>query len=95
MGIASHVEIFFPGSMEALQILLSKGLMEVPCTRPAALSVGVFAVIQHTFTLWKTSSELSLNHDQWAMWATLLTSVGVCRMKPLKFRLEREGLENS
>lgn len=58
MGIASHVEIFFPGSMEALQPLLSVGLMEVHCAHPAALSASVFAVIQHVFTLRKTGSEL-------------------------------------
>lgn len=44
--------------MEVLQTLLSVGLMEVHRTRPDALSVGVFAVIQHTFRLRKTSSEL-------------------------------------
>lgn len=58
MSIASQVEIFVPGSTEALQTLLSAGLMEVHCTHPSALSVGVFAVIQHVFTLRKTSSEL-------------------------------------
>ena len=58
MGIASHVEIVFPGSTEALQTLLSIGLMEGHCTRPNALSVSIFAVIQHVFTLQKTGSEL-------------------------------------
>lgn len=58
MGIASHVEIFFPGSTEALQTLLSVGLMEVHCTHPKALSVSIFTVIQHVFMLQKMSSKL-------------------------------------
>ena len=94
MGIVSHVETPFPGSMKALQTLLSVGLMEVNCTRPNTLSVGIFAMIQHAFTLQKISSELKPESLSAGHVGNL---THVCRSlqdEDMKFRLEREGLEN-
>lgn len=95
MGIASHVEIFFPGSTEVLQILLSVGLMEVHCIRPTALSVGVFAVIQHAFALRKASSELESESRSVGHVGNLVHVWRCLQDEATKFRLEREGLENN